>query len=145
MSSVPPSNSLISLLDAWRAFWSDTGPFTSTRALASPCALLPELLRNKDTVNGVALGADVPEHCQEQFTLTLIVCLLKTNFFSLFLKLGGPGPPFTIPLVSQVCATDHLTICHLTLPSTKKRDANGFLPWFQVYLTGSIWRTSGQY
>ena len=52
-----------------------------SRALDSPCALLPELRRYKDTGRFVALGAEVPGRCQEQLTQTLIVRLLKTHFF----------------------------------------------------------------
>ena len=44
-----------------------------SRALNSPRALLPELQRYKDTVRCGALGAEVPGHCQEQVTQTLIV------------------------------------------------------------------------
>ena len=59
-SSVPPSNSLASVLDPWRA-------------LDSPCALLPELQRIKDTVRSAVLGAEVPGHQQEPLPKTLIV------------------------------------------------------------------------
>ena len=51
-------------------------------ALDSPRALLPELQRYKDTVRCAALGAEVPGHCQQQLTQTLIVRLLKTHFFT---------------------------------------------------------------
>ena len=51
-----------------------------SRALDSPCALLPELLRYKDTVRFAALGAEVSGHCQQQLTQPLIVRLLKTHF-----------------------------------------------------------------
>merc|ERR1712073_77905 len=59
-----------------------------SRALDSPRALLPELQRYKDTVRCAALGAEVPGHCQQQLTQTLIVRLLKTHFLhrSLILK-----------------------------------------------------------
>ena len=53
-----------------------------SRALDSPRALLPELQRYKDTVRCAALGAEVPGHCQEQFTQTLIVHLLKTHLLT---------------------------------------------------------------
>ena len=46
-----------------------------SRALDSPRALLPELQRYKDTVRCGALGAEVPGHCQQQLTQTLIVRL----------------------------------------------------------------------
>ena len=45
----------------------------TSRALALPRVLLPELLRIKDTVT--ALGAEVPAPRQEQLTQTLIVRL----------------------------------------------------------------------
>ena len=80
-SSVPPSNSLISVSDPRRAFWADTVPFLGPR-LASPRALLPELQRYKDTVRCAALGAEVPGHRQQQLTQTLIVRLLKMHFFT---------------------------------------------------------------
>ena len=43
-----------------------------SRALDSLRALLPELQRYKDTVRCAALGAEVPEHHQEQLTQTLM-------------------------------------------------------------------------
>ena len=52
-----------------------------SRALDSSRALLPELQRYKDTVKGVALGAEVPGHRQQHLTQTLVVRLLKTHFF----------------------------------------------------------------
>ena len=52
-----------------------------TRSLDSPCALLPELQRYKDTVRCGAPGAKVSGHRQQQLTQTLIVRLLKTHFF----------------------------------------------------------------
>ena len=62
------------------------GLFELTRrpsmALDSPRALLPELQRYKDTVRCGALDAEVPGHCQQQLTQTLIVCLFKTHFFT---------------------------------------------------------------
>ena len=62
------------------------GPFELTRrpsrALDSPCALLLELQRYKDTVRCDALGAEVPGHRQKQLAQTLIVRLLKTHFFT---------------------------------------------------------------
>ena len=53
-----------------------------SNSLDSPRALLPELQRYKDTVRCAALGAEVPGHCQQQLTQTLIVRLLKTHFFT---------------------------------------------------------------
>ena len=52
------------------------------RALDSPCVLLPELQRCKDTVRCAALGVEVPGHRQQQLRQTLIVRLLKTHFFT---------------------------------------------------------------
>ena len=50
-------------------------------ALHSSLGLLPELQRYKVTIRYAALGAEVPLHCQQQLTQTLIVFLLKTHFF----------------------------------------------------------------
>ena len=66
ISSVSPSNSLISVLDPWRA-------------LDSPHALIPELQQNKDTVRCAALDSEVPGPHQEKLTTTLIVGLLKST------------------------------------------------------------------
>ena len=71
-SSVPPSNSLVSVSDPRRAFWADQRP---SWALDSSRALLPELQRYKDTVCCVVLGAEVLGHRQHQLTQTLIVRL----------------------------------------------------------------------
>ena len=46
-----------------------------SRALNSPSVLLVKLQRIKNSVRGVELGAEVPGHCQEQSTQTLIVRL----------------------------------------------------------------------
>ena len=51
----------------------------------SPWDLLPELQRYKDTVSCTAVGTKVPGHCQKQLLQNLIVCLLKTHFFTLIL------------------------------------------------------------
>ena len=53
-----------------------------SRALDLPCALLPELQRNKDTVRCAALGAEVPGHRQKQLMHTLIVRLLNMHFLT---------------------------------------------------------------
>ena len=53
-----------------------------SRAFISPRALLPDPQRYKDTIRYAALGAEVQGHCQQQLTQTLIVCLLKTHFFT---------------------------------------------------------------
>ena len=47
-----------------------------------PPALPPELQRYKDTARCAALGAEVPGHRQQHLTQTLIVRLLKTNFYT---------------------------------------------------------------
>ena len=66
--------------------WTLEGLFELTRypsrALDSPRALLLVLLRYKDTVRCGALGAEVPGHCQQQLTQTLIVRLYKTHLFT---------------------------------------------------------------
>ena len=48
-----------------------------SRALDSPCALLPELQRYKATVRCATLGAEVPDHRQKQLTQTLIVAFVE--------------------------------------------------------------------
>ena len=50
-----------------------------SRAFDLPCALLPELHRNKDTVDCAPLGAQVPGHRQKQLMQTLIVSLFKNT------------------------------------------------------------------
>ena len=78
-SSVPPSNSLVSVTELEGLFELTQHPL---RALDSPRALLPELQRYKDPTRCVALGAEVPGHRQQQLTHTLIMVLLKTHFFT---------------------------------------------------------------
>ena len=63
-SSVSPSNILISVSD--RELFELTQ--CPSRALDSPRVLLPELQRNKVTVNRTALGSEVPGHHPEQLT-----------------------------------------------------------------------------
>ena len=70
-----------------------------TRALNLAAYVASELRGYKDTVRCAVLGAEVPDHRQVQLTQTLIVLVLKTHFFSVFQKLGGPGPPLSAPLV----------------------------------------------
>ena len=50
-----------------------------SRTLDSPRALLLELQRNKDAIRCIALGSQVPGHCQNQLTPTLIVLLLNMH------------------------------------------------------------------
>ena len=61
LSLVPPRNSLVSVLEPWKGLLSG---------------------------HGATLGTEVPGHCQEQLTQTMIVRLLKMQFFPL-LKWGG--------------------------------------------------------
>ena len=51
-----------------------------SRTFDSPCALFPELQRNKGTIRCTALGSEVPGGCQQQLTQTVIVGWLKTHF-----------------------------------------------------------------
>ena len=53
-----------------------------SRALNLPRVSLSELQRNKDTVMCAALRAEVPGHCQQQLTQTLI---MRRTFFTLIL------------------------------------------------------------
>ena len=57
----------------------------SSRALDSPCVLLLELKRSRDSVKGAVLDAEVPGLRHKQLTQTLIVRLLKTHFCTLVL------------------------------------------------------------
>ena len=67
-------------------------PFLPATPSSLSRTLPPELKGYKDTVMCAALGAEVPGHCQEQLTQTLIVRLLKTHFdsISLIRRLEGP-------------------------------------------------------
>ena len=51
--------------------------------------LLLALQRQKDTIWYGALGAEVPEHRQEQLSQALIVDLFKTHPFSMLQILGS--------------------------------------------------------
>ena len=53
-----------------------------SRALDTPCALLPVLQRYKDAARCGTLGAELPGHHQQQLTQTSNVRLLKTHFFT---------------------------------------------------------------
>ena len=86
-----------------------------SRALDLRRALLSELQRyNSETVRCGELGAKVPGHCQEQLPQTLIVRLLNTHVFLLFLKFEGA--PLTQPpclrvtyLIASIIASPMLT------------------------------------
>ena len=54
-----------------------------SQALDSPCALLPELQRYKDTARCAAPGREVHGRRQQQLAQTLIVRLLKTHLVTL--------------------------------------------------------------
>ena len=88
-SSVLPSHSLVSVSDP-------------SRALDSPHSLLSEVQINKHSISCAALVTEVPGHCPEQLTKTLIVRLLKMHFFSGFLfENWDPLHLLTIPLFCQ--------------------------------------------
>ena len=50
-----------------------------SRALILPCALPPELQRNKDTIRYAALGAEVQGHRHKQLTKFLMECFLHRS------------------------------------------------------------------
>ena len=68
-----------------------------SRVLDSPCPLLLELQRKKDTVKVkcTALAAEVPGHCQELLTQTLIACAFENALLFVVKNQEGPGPPQT--------------------------------------------------
>ena len=76
--------------------WTIEGLFRLIRppswALSSPCALLPELWRNKDTVRCVKPGEEDPWHRQQQLMQTFNF-FLKMHFFHSSKK-GRARPPF---------------------------------------------------
>ena len=103
-SSVPASNTLVSISDPWRAFWPDTVPFkcprpascvatgtTENQGRRQVCHVAHYVLRSQDNFN-----------CKVQLTQTLIVRLLKTHFLLLFQKLGVPGTPLATPWLKIV-------------------------------------------
>ena len=67
-SFAPPSNSLVFVLVIGQLFKLTQGPSWALFLLH------PEHQRYKDTVKGVALGAEVPGHHQKQLPQTLIMC-----------------------------------------------------------------------
>ena len=81
-SSVPPSNSLVSISNPWRAFQ------RPSRTLDTPIALLPEPQRYKDSVRYDGLGADIQRQRQENLTQNLIFVFPK-------IWGGVPLAPFT--------------------------------------------------
>ena len=92
-SSVPPSNSLVSISNPWRAFQ------RPSRTLDTPIALLPEPQRYKDSVRYDGLGADIQRQRQENLTQNLIF---------VFPKIWGGGPLSPLynptPLLPQTAA-----------------------------------------
>ena len=66
-SSVPPSNSLVSLPVPWGAFWADTAPFKGPKYHLECCF---KNYRDTDR-SGENKRTQIPGHCQEQLTQTL--------------------------------------------------------------------------
>ena len=77
-SSVPLSNSLVSVSDPRRAFWADTAPFSGPLLASCVASGTTEV---HQVVKCAGLGREVPGDRQKQLTQTLIVRLLKTHFF----------------------------------------------------------------
>ena len=73
--SLPFPNQLPSLLEG---VFEQTWPLS--RALNLEAYVASELQRNKEIVRCAELSTEVPGHCQEQLTETLIVRLLKKHF-----------------------------------------------------------------
>ena len=74
LSSVPPSNFLISVSDPWRAFWADRTPFKGPQfSISGTTEIWGE-------VWGVGQVAPRTVKTQEQLTQPLLVQLLKTHF-----------------------------------------------------------------
>ena len=72
-----------------------------SRDLDSPCALLPELQRHKDTGRCAELGAEVPGHRQQRLTQTLIVRLLKKHYLTPILDCEKSREQNRIELVTR--------------------------------------------
>ena len=101
---MPPNNSLVS--GPWRAFWADTAPFKGPRL---PCALLPELQRNKDTIRSAPSkrGANVPlsqDTVKKNYGKALILGLWKIALLFILPRiesLGPPWPPWYLPWLTH--------------------------------------------
>ena len=106
-SVVPLSNSLVSDLALEGLFELTWRP---SRALDSPCALLPELQRYKDTIGCVALGT--PRGGPRTLSRTIYAnfdCAIVENKKTLNFKYWGrPGPPVGPPFMTP---WNHYSIC----------------------------------
>ena len=69
-SSVPPSNSLVSVSDPRRAFWADTAPFSGPQLASCIASGTTEIQGHRQVCH-----AEVPGHRQQQLNQTLIVRL----------------------------------------------------------------------
>ena len=94
-SSVPTSNSLISVTDPWGAFWADTGGLQGplTRLL---CCF--QNYRHTRTLCAV-LDMEVLGHPHEQMTFTSILPFLEHTCFSRSKSWSGLSPPILDPQV----------------------------------------------
>ena len=68
---VTPNNSLVSVLDPWRALWADMAPFKDPQIASCVVSWITEK----------------QGQCQKQLTQTLMVCLLETHLFTSILEL----------------------------------------------------------
>ena len=77
-SAVPPSNSLFSILDPWRAFWADMASFKDPQlalCVSSGATVIQVYIQLCST------WQEDPRHCKEQLTQTLLcVCRKRTCF-----------------------------------------------------------------
>ena len=92
----------------------------------SPCVLLPEQQRNKDTVRCSVLGEEVSRHRQEQLTQ-----IVSKEIFTIK-NFGGPG--LGLPLTHPVRSRD-------LLAGRRERPENGLLisgVFLQLSFNGSL-------
>ena len=75
-SVVPPSNSLVSVLDPWRAFWADMAPFKGPHLASCIASRTSEIQGHREVCLARHGGPRTPS------TTALIVRLMKTHFFT---------------------------------------------------------------
>ena len=81
ISSVPPSNSLVSVSDPWRAYWADTPPFKGPRLASCVASGTSEIQGHRQVCRARRGGPRTLSTTTG--AQTLIVCLLKTPFIIL--------------------------------------------------------------
>ena len=96
-SSVPPCNSLATVLDQWRAFWADTAPFKGPQPQRMHCFRNYGDTRTQSGAHLAHLARRFQDTVKNQPKQTLIVRLLKTHSFLLMQKIKGTLPPLSTP------------------------------------------------